>query len=537
MPKPISSPAFIDAAGCAQWLEQLNAEEPHLIPTLLRDQLAALNQTPIAPAERLDILECLRDRIHHQQQAGSNKIIDAALPLSPQAQTVFNAINALWQLLHHGYQLCLQDWLRNGAAPMPQAAIAGQRSLTSLAKYIYAHLISGHELESAAWLQLHSTYSLCEQHKFETLPVQDNSLPSGLTSCTATYVTLLLICHAYKAEFAHSHLQLAEYTLSLCAEMLALSPVMPETTSDVPTLCIDLAAPHGILEQASSAATVSLRYLDMTPIASQIDQMINVLQQGRLPWQPPFSIALSARNALIEIKQLRQRWCEAASPQQSRHSLINQQVQICHGRAACCACIANEPFQDQEPEARALTSPRSQMLSGTRGMDQQTLGHPLETWVIEERDTQRVRLSRAKSEGIHLGRNELMALRFAGDTAFQLGIVIGVRISVNGKLQAGIRLLPGLPRAAAMKATGINPTAPAQYVAVLILASVTALDPSPCLIAPTGWFKSGRLVEIVNPDSKREYVRMEKLKERGRDFESIQFSHIHVNLNQTQLTH
>jgi hypothetical protein len=85
-----------------------------------------------------------------------------------------------------------------------------------------------------------------------------------------------------------------------------------------------------------------------------------------------------------------------------------------------------------------------------------------------------------------------------------------------GDLYAGVRLLPGLPAATAVKPTGLN-VAGAKYVQALSLTAVGALNAPPSLVLPAGWFKPKRVVAVyVDGEVK---VQLTELIERGSDHE------------------
>ena len=85
-----------------------------------------------------------------------------------------------------------------------------------------------------------------------------------------------------------------------------------------------------------------------------------------------------------------------------------------------------------------------------------------------------------------------------------------------GDLFAGIRLLPGLPAATAVRPTGLNVMG-AKYVQAISLTAVAALNAPPSLVLPSGWFKPKRVVEVYVEGHVR--VRLIELLDRGSDYE------------------
>ena len=127
---------------------------------------------------------------------------------------------------------------------------------------------------------------------------------------------------------------------------------------------------------------------------------------------------------------------------------------------------------------------------------------------------------------MRLGPDQLIAVRPTNANAFLVGIVSWVKVTQTGQLHIGVRYLPGLPQAIAMKATGVNLTVSDKYVAALLLPAVPALKTPASLIAPRDWFKPARVVEIVQVDKKKLLLKMELSIERGSDYERISFTEI-----------
>src|SRR5206468_2348908 len=77
---------------------------------------------------------------------------------------------------------------------------------------------------------------------------------------------------------------------------------------------------------------------------------------------------------------------------------------------------------------------------------------------------------------------------------FMLGQVRWLMGAGNGDVSAGVRLLPGLPQAIAVRATGLN--APNEkYLPALSLSKVPALNAPASLVLPPGWYKPKRVIE------------------------------------------
>src|SRR6266851_625474 len=106
--KPDAAPDFTDSSGCAKWLKELpliNIGPSHV---RLLGQLGELNACNVAPAERLKIMELLRDPVSFVQKEHSKKFSGRPAPLAKPEREILVKVHALWDSLSHGYQPCLK---------------------------------------------------------------------------------------------------------------------------------------------------------------------------------------------------------------------------------------------------------------------------------------------------------------------------------------------------------------------------------------------------------------------------------------------
>src|SRR5438128_10135145 len=100
--KPGAAPDFTDSSGCAKWLQSLpliNVGPSHV---RLLAQLDELNACNIAPAERLKILELLREPVSFVQKEHSKKFSSRHDPLTTPEPVFLERIEALWTNLASG---------------------------------------------------------------------------------------------------------------------------------------------------------------------------------------------------------------------------------------------------------------------------------------------------------------------------------------------------------------------------------------------------------------------------------------------------
>jgi hypothetical protein len=178
----------------------------------------------------------------------------------------------------------------------------------------------------------------------------------------------------------------------------------------------------------------------------------------------------------------------------------------------------------QPGEAKELTSAqRDQIVAfgrvSTREEDDYSVVHGflLEHWQIEDESSQGLKMvRRAGNPGKRYTHGQLIALRPVDSKNFMLGQVRWLVQNDAGDLYAGVRLLPGLTAATAVRPTGLNVMG-AKYVQAVSLTAVQALNAPPSLVLPAGWFKPKRVVEVYVEGQVK--VRLTEIIDRGSDYE------------------
>ena len=528
-----ANPAFKDATACAQWLGQLQLTNLHQAHGVLRVQLDELNRYPMRGLERLHTLELLRETVSSIQADYAKKLVAKKLPLNNDEFTIFVAIVGLWQSMVTGYQRCLQASMAGDTQLAAQGALLCQRCLLYSGLQTSEHLLTGYEFDDKLWRQLHELYAFCEEQNWQLTEVNDDlNGERHTTSCNATYTKTLLTCHAHRADLSRHLLQLLDRWLTLWSASVAVERRYTASKGDAPSLAVDLDSASGLQMPQLTTPSDRLRYLTMAPLSKLIRVKTILLQQGQSPQQLELGKGCTGEECVTFLNYLHQCWCEGRDGRiEERHSAM-QQAQVCYGMDSCFAYIANKPFKQPSRDAAVDTLSRKQIaafgrvLSDTSHHDLAVMGLVLETWQIEDESIRGARLLREENVGVRLGTGQLIAVRPTNTNAFMVGTVTWLKVTQTGQLHTGVRYLPGLPQAVAMKATGINLTVSDKYVAALLLPAVPALKTPSSLIAPRDWFKPGRVVEIVQIDKRKLQLKMELSIEKGSDYERISFTEI-----------
>lgn len=525
-----ANPAFKDAAGCAQWLGQLQLTNLRFAHGVLRTQLDEFNRYPMHGMERMQTLELLRETVLSVQADYAKKLVAKKLPLSEDEFTIFVSIIGLWQSMVTGYQRCLQAYMGGDKQLAPYGALLCQRCLLYSGLQIFEYLRTGYEFDGKLWRQLHALYAFSEGNALQLEEVADGLNGTGTASCRTVYVKTLLASYARPAELTRSQLQLLDRWLTVWGATITVERSHVKSKGDAPPLAVDMESPQGLQPPQQINPSDTVRYLAMVPLSKLLRVKMILLQQGQSPQQLELGEGCKSADCAEFLNYLHQCWCEGRGDRSSERRSMVQQAQICYGLDGSFAYIANKPFKQPSKDRAVDTLSRKQIeafghtLADTDRHNLAGLGFIREDWQVQDESILGARLLREGGVGARICPKQILAVRSKGSENYVLGVVRWVSVTQTGQLHVGVRYLPGVPQAIALKATGVNLAASDKYIAALLLPAIPALKTPASLIVPRDWFQPDRIVEIVQLDEQRLRVKMGFGVEKGLDYERVSFS-------------
>jgi hypothetical protein len=144
-----------------------------------------------------------------------------------------------------------------------------------------------------------------------------------------------------------------------------------------------------------------------------------------------------------------------------------------------------------------------------------------ERWDICDQSLNGFHLLR-KPGGNRVGPSELLAIKAPGAEFFRLAKMVWVKLEADGRVRAGVRLIPSRPRAVLIRLAERDGLPAAKYVHAFLLPAVPALGQKASLVLPLGWFHPERIIEIKAEETFK--VRLTRRLERGADFEQAVYA-------------
>ncbi|MBV8032665.1 MAG: hypothetical protein JO035_14230 [Betaproteobacteria bacterium] len=527
---PGASPEFVDLASAKAWLENVPLANVAAAQAELLGQLEELNRFPTAATNRLAVLEALREAVNFVQVEQAKRFMNRALPMAQGENDVLEDTLDLWEEMRIGYLRCLEAAVNGDPAMKAQAALVAQRSLAYSGLKMFHYHRAYRQVPAADWRSLHEAYAAAE-----SLGVGEEAVKDFLnrdvqdTSPRIAYARALLMALANPNELSQRQLTFVAFLLERWGMKLEVAREPVEEELGVPPFAVDLAGERAP-ERLESPAQVKLgepRYLDTRKLAKSLRNRVGLLRKGESPAKLALGedcVQPSCEQLLVSLYR---QWCQARVERSGQRRASSAAAEAAGDIAAIHYYLSGRAFR-QPGEQKELSKKQREEIAtfgrvSTREEDDysEAQGFVLEQWRLEDESAQGMRLARAAgAAGRRYAHGQLIAVRPADARSFMLAQVRWLMIAESRDLLAGVKLLPGLPAATAVRPTGIN-VQQEKYVPALSLTAVPALNAPPTLVLPVGWFKPGRIIEVYVDAPVR--VKLVGLTDRGSDFERVAY--------------
>ena len=522
---PQAAPEFIDAPSAKAWLENVPLTNVAAAQQQLLEQIREFNGYGTSAASRLATLEALREAVQFVEIEQARRFTNRALPMAEGENVVFNDTLALWEQMGLGYRRCLEAVIAGEAGMREQGGFVCQRALSYTGLKMFHCHRAYRQVPPRIWRELHEGYAMAEE-----LGVAEDAVKDYLnrdvndTSPRIAYLRALLLGMANPNELSQRQLTFVAFLLERWAEKVDLLKAAP-AGEEIAPLVIDLESDFCPERDGPDAADP--RYLDVKRLAKSLRNRIGLLRKGESPAKLALGedcVQPSCEQLLVYLYRL---WCQVRQPRGAERKKVADVAQASHDMAALHYYISGRVFK-QPGHAQELTQQQRDQIAtfgrvSTRDEDDYSVVHGfvLEHWHLEDESTQGLKMvRRAADPGKRYSHGQLIGVKPADAKGFMLGQLRWLVQNDVGDLFAGVRLLPGLPAATAVRPTGLN-VQDAKYVPALSLTGVAAQSAPPSLVLPSGWFKPKRVIEVYVEGHVK--VRLTEMIERGSDYERVAY--------------
>ncbi len=523
-----AAPEFSDVLTCKAWLEHVPLANVGEAQRQLLAQLTEFNRFPCKAAMRLQILEALREAVAFVQIEQAKRFTNRALPMAEGESAIFAETTALWEQMRVGYLHCMMASGAGETGMRTHAALLAQRVLAYCGLKMFHHYRAYREVPNSDWRALHRTYKFAEALDVAAQEVKDY-LNRDVHDATPRiqYMRALLMGMANPNELARRQLSFVGFLLERWAEKVDVA-AQPVADEGMLPLVVDIAGdtPPERLTGSGDSAIADPRYLDVSRLSKSLKNRIGLLRKG----ESPAKLALGEDCVQPSCEQLLiflyRQWCQPRPPRAERKP-VSQEAMVCNDMAAIHYYVFGKVFRQPGAQQELTQKERDQIATfgriSTKDEDDYSAVHGflLEHWQVEDESVSGLRMVRpAGTPGKRFAHGQLVAVRPGDAKNFLLAEARWLMQGTHGALNAGLRLLPGLPAAIAVRSYGLN-AANEKYVPALTLTEVAALKSPPTLILPAGWYKPKRVIEVFVEHAVR--VKLVDLIERGPDFERMSY--------------
>ena len=158
-----AAPEFADAVGCKEWLQTVPLANVPAAQRELLGELDEFNRFAVKPAERLAVMEALREAVHFVQVEQVKKFANRALPMTEAETNAFVDANELWEQMQIGYAHCLESALAGEGGVKSQAALICQRVLACIGLKMFYYYRAYRQVPASDWRALHEAYAHAEK--------------------------------------------------------------------------------------------------------------------------------------------------------------------------------------------------------------------------------------------------------------------------------------------------------------------------------------------------------------------------------------
>ncbi len=531
-------PAFVNPVSCQDWLATVPMANPAQAQAMVLRQLNLLHRYTLAAADRLAVLESLRETVGDMQGDVAKKFAGKALPFTAAEQTALDGTVAVWHALLDNYLRCVEAAAGGETALRDQRALVAQRALAVLAD-LAADLCRGEQLPHGDfWRLLHQVFAVAEQMGVLQEPVVDNPRHGNTpTTVLGTYAETHLIHVASPFELPQRHLNwIVRWARRWGAKITLLTAPPADPAGRAIPLCVDLESdrPAGYRPVPGPG----MRWMETTELRRSLKTRLVMLENGEQPSRLQLGEDCTQPAAGQLLQRVYQRWCKGGEARRQERKPAAGGCEFIVGLEAVHYYLSGrQPFRPPASDESMLRRQRDEIATFGRAATHHDEhystehGYAVESWAIIDdwqlldQSANGLRLSRPLKGGVRIGTGQIVAVKLAGSGHFTTGCVRWALhdTPAGGEplLSVGIQLFPGSATPVALR--GAEPGSREPYRQGLLLPAIPAIHEAESVIAPVGTFRIGRMIEVFR-DKTPQRLTLAKVLDRGGEFERCSFS-------------
>jgi hypothetical protein len=500
---PAGTLNYRDVRQCKALIAELPLTNVPRVRDTLTRLLYGLRQTPPRGAQYLEVLEAMRAPLHFLQESLAVRYSSRPVIPAGAEDGVLRQVVALWRGMAQAYAQAAEQ---TGVHPLSDAqlALVCQRCVLYAGRAVIEYFRARRAIPRGMWLELHGYFSTADEWGFATQPVADGLKEGGHPqSAVDTYCCVLLI--DLSNPYGRSAREF-EWICRWSEQYASLTEIMPVFGgTDAKAYAVDLNRDNGAQPLEAFARAPSLRRLGSARLASEIERVVAGLKRGLSPEHLGLGADCHPVSAGRLLLLLYKPWCHAANPRRFQRRMAEGELDIALGFEAMHFLVGGSEFV-QPPPARVYSHSDFVDIAtfGERAHDGAGLAvrqakarqhYPTQRWTMLDHSAMGYRL-RAPSGVGPVEHAQLLAVFGPDAEHWRLARVSWLMAEHDGRLLVGLHVLPGTPRAIAIRPRADEGASAERFSRAFLLPGVQVMGEEASLIVPRGVFQPERRMEI-----------------------------------------
>lgn len=521
-------------AVCLDLLRTLHPVDAASTHEMLARMIRSLLGSPPAANQHLEVLEAAREPLDFCQRELSRRFIIEPAQYGSEADRQLQRVVALWSDMAHSYAL-VSGSNGDGHPLADERALLAQRRLHYAGRALIEHFRARRAIPSGLWAEVHAGYRLARADAVETVRVTDrlNEVWRAQSPCEA-YIAVLLADLANP--FGRSAAELG--WILRWVERFAPYCRLDDDAEGFKSghYGVDTGSDEGLRPLGTLTNTSGVLRFDGSVLAGRMRAMLTQFKRGVAPSALGLGADCPAPAGARLLLSLYRPWGRTTAGRRFKRRPRSGEMEISSDWLGIGFAVSGELFSQPasrsatpsaEDDIRLLTfgEPAAELPNGRHAQDRplreaKRLGFEAERWHLLDQSVSGFRIWR-NSGGETIGHRQLVGLRPTDGRHYLLGDTRWLMIRDDGRIEAGIEVLPGVPQVVAIRAAG-EAAARLPFQQAFLLPGSAALDTPASLVVPIRWFQKNRLVEL-NTAGENRTVRLTRVLRQGANFDQCAF--------------
>lgn len=526
---------FNQIAQCQTYLRTVDANDPDVAAEKLAVLLEGMAVASPPPAAHLQMLEDLRQPVDFIVAELARRYASHPLPPSSSEQAILHQVVRLWLLMGTNYGFAGQRLALNGGAMSEdQRALLMQRRVFYQTHAMLEFFRARQEMPRNMWRDLHALFQSVLRAGLATSRVPDALNDTwGAQSPLECYVAMLLVDAA--SPYSRTPREFS-WILRWAQRFAPYCSLENGAGVEAHGYLLEMEADHGLRPASTLAAPAQAHCLQTVKLAAHIQTVVKKLRSGDAPATLGLGDDCVQPACARLLISLYRPWGKAAAGRKFPRRTTQGKVRLCGDLGGATFFLLGHKYE--MPDEDRLRYASFQRTEKTLGLDERVeeaesakaelleirarqQGYVVEAWDVLDQSVAGFRLM-CRDPAIRVEHRQLVGLLVGQQDRLFLAEISWLQYQRDGSLCAGVSLMPGPPRAIAVRPRGIDRTQIYErYRLGFVLPDVPALKTEATLIVPAGGFAEGRLLDVH--DDQPWTARLLKLTSRGSNFDRVTF--------------